>query len=303
MTNAACRGVLSGVNKKANIIPLKVITDVVSYSVRNIIRAQLRILARQRANRNKVAVASISFNFLVTGLRNNPHLVSLPPTSTDPFGRILSELNNAGVIVLTASGNDGSKEARQGQIPFCTPPRWGGTNSNLIVVGSSDYNGFRSWFSSARDDAGVGYVSVYSMGNGVFAGSVGTSSYRFGDGTSHATAAASGLMSILVGQYSSITPFNAKVVLQNLAIAKKGSNWPSDPYSILPGAPRLANNVEIPCTPSANSQVWVPSFVWYDPNPSDPNPTYLINPLPLPSPYTYTDYLTATSSVRSHLCY
>ncbi|KAK3311687.1 uncharacterized protein B0T15DRAFT_499618 [Chaetomium strumarium] len=144
-----------------------------------------------------------------------------------------------------------------------------------IAVGNCDINGHCAPCSSflydipGTDPTNHKYPDFYNIGSGllnptkfIFEDPVGEETIEYSwaerSGTSHATALASGLLSLLIardpGTFSSAGA-PTKQGLQSLARRKKGSAWPPDysPDTAGWSVPRAATDREIPCDPPAGT--------------------------------------------------
>jgi subtilisin family serine protease len=137
----------------------------------------------------------------------------------------------------------------------------------LIVVGATDANGQRAWFSEFRD-GGTGALAVYCIGENVMIPFVGPNNandvYGMESGTSFAAPLVAGLLSSMMARDATITVDTAKTRLQQVGQSKKGMGWPAD----MPGAaivPRMATDTEASCSvPEGQEPEEMFTATWYD---------------------------------------
>ncbi|KAM7183470.1 Peptidase S8/S53 domain containing protein [Rhypophila sp. PSN 637] len=197
-------GSSSGVFKQADIVPIKILDiALVEHDV--------------KTAPGFLGVMSMSFGFDFAKLRVKDGQVNF-----DPFQDLLSRMRGLNVVPVARSGNGGTDKGGD-DLSDHTPRKWGGSSSDVIVVGNTNVESARYYQSTFLDRENRGILTVYAMGQLVpCADSKGDNQYKPDTGSSPATATMAGLVALKLatGQW---TVANAKQNLVNDAITFKGA--------------------------------------------------------------------------------
>jgi hypothetical protein len=241
-------GVFSGVNKRANIVPVKINVEETDEVLLNDIINAIGLVLMDVGNNGVAGVINMSFgippeDFGVTD--------SQEPGSADPFPDLLGRLSAANVVIVASAGNSATAD-----ISADSPRRFGGANTNMIVVGSANENGLRAPTSTFLDSSGNNILSIYAQGVNVMCAfptdEAPFTKYISDDGTSFATAQISGLVSIYLA-LGMANVGNVKSFLLQQAVTQKGLDWPFDQGELT--HPRAGIAVQVTCTPTDTADI------------------------------------------------
>jgi hypothetical protein len=195
------------------------------------------------------AVVSMSFGVLKASLRWEPTNVN----SRTVFDTMFYWYWAIGVSTVASAGNDEASAHSNDykDLSSSLPRGAGGADTNLIVVGNSQWDTSRHPTSNYRDTGGRGILSLYNLGTNIECGVLGGGWAVDPAGTSQATAITAGMVAYYLNQpelYADWTiggadkvPWKAKQHLINTARQYKGANFDGDT------TPRAALGETVPC--------------------------------------------------------
>jgi hypothetical protein len=203
------------------------------------------------------AVVSMSFGVPKASLR----LQAADVNSRNVFDTIFDWYALAGISPVASAGNDEASAHNDAYKDLSSnlPRGAGGANTNLVVVGNSQWDTQRYPTSNYRDTGGLGILSVYNLGTGVECGILGGGWAVEPAGSSQATAITAGMIAYYLNQpelYAEWTiggatnvPFQAKQHLINTASQYKGNTFAAGDST-----PRAALGETVPCTGGAQGR-------------------------------------------------
>jgi hypothetical protein len=229
-------GLYSGVQKRANLIPVRVMkkrgenTDMagITWAL-----AAIEENIAQKGMRDR-SVISISWAIEPAKLIPAPEW---DPRS-DPLRSLFIRLENAGAVIVMAAGNNAMDPPPRNAIDYYTPQRLGGDLGRRIVVGAASWTAPRET-SSHVETLGRNILTLLGPYYGICASHTGSiDNFKESRGTSVATAAVAGLAAYYMGNRG-CTSETVKDELLGIARQKKGT--------FANGIPRAANDLEVPC--------------------------------------------------------
>ncbi|KAJ0417535.1 hypothetical protein BJY00DRAFT_303404 [Aspergillus carlsbadensis] len=223
----------------------------------------------QENNARGKAVISMSFGVPRASLRWQVGNVN----SRTVFDTIFDWYWSSGIATVASAGNDEQSDhpVTYKDLSSNLPRGAGGANTNLIVVGNSQWNTTRYPSSNYRDAGGLGILSLYNVGTGVECGLLDSAWGVDPPGTSQATAITAGMIAYYLRQpelYAAWTlggvsnvPGRAKQYLLSTATQYKGTDFRGD------STPRAALGETVPLT-AANLE---PDYLQINPNGTIPS--------------------------------
>jgi hypothetical protein len=217
-------GAVCGVHKEAQIIPVKIADSQGQPRTNYLVRAMQGIIRVQYDTGNPAAVASMSFNFLLTDFVDP--VLTVPHVLTP----LMQRLSVANVFITMSAGNDPNAV-----IDDYIPQSLGGISTPYMVVGAADQNGQRDWYSQYLETGSKSILSLYAMGHQVLRANLDPNlPYSYSDGTSPANAIVAGIAAKLIA--SGVSVPNIKNRLRSDGFSLKGTNFPADVQYVVPRA-------------------------------------------------------------------
>ncbi|CEL00435.1 hypothetical protein ASPCAL00035 [Aspergillus calidoustus] len=218
-------------------------------SLSGLLPTNANLLPRAGEQRPWQGFISMSFGVLKASLRWQ----ATNPNSRNVCDTIFDWYWSSGIATVASAGNDESSDHAPAYKDLSSnlPRGAGGANTNLIVVGNSQWDTTRYPSSNYRDTGGLGILSLYNLGMGVECGVLGSAWAVGPPGSSQATAITAGMVAYYLHQpelYADWTiggasnvPWKVKQYLLSTARQYMGSDFGGD------STPRAALGETVPC--------------------------------------------------------
>lgn len=279
---ASCAGgLLAGVFKKAEIVPIKVIAGDLAPKLQTLMDAVAIAMFDTATHPSPAGVMSMSIGFLVAELRV---AAGQPANTIDPFKYLIDEAVARKIVPVASSGNSATANE---DLNDATPRRNGGPDKSLIVVGNCQYDGDRWYQSTYLDRDSTGILSIYAPGVKIQCAKADITAtkridkYQTQTGSSPATAIVAGMVALYISQGRTDAK-GAKAFLLSESRRLKG-DWPSDGAGAgqaQGGPPRAAMASQIACAGKVQLPVqptWVRQSVSMTGTPMPALPTGNVN--------------------------